>query len=136
MEVMRSVNNYFIDASLIGEFTIEAGALINVELLVGSYIMIEGSALNDDVYKVGEDIGLIDEVFTGTIHKLKVPRDFIRLVDEIKAFNDSVPVGVASESYDGFSQSFLSGDNANWTISFKSKLNRFRRMYDERTRQI
>ena len=83
-EVCANIKNYFLrsDSDITrGTFTISAGAAPLPSLLPGQYFRINGSILNDGVWKnEAEDLAkLRPESFTGEIWSMSVPRDFEQL---------------------------------------------------------
>ena len=76
----------------------------------GQYYRIVGSALNDGVYKHGtDDLQLQDEEFYGAVWAMRVPKEFIALVDDIQAWETKYSAALASpytsESFDIYSKS-------------------------------
>lgn len=155
-EVMNDIRNHFaisrstgrIHGSESGDFTISDGKIsVCNKYVVGQYIAIVGSVLNDGIYRVEafED-GIITikesdandkiwgETFTGTIYSLRVPQDFIQLVDKIKAFTESTAgqsSNITSVSFGIQSQSFGTDSNgvrAGWQTVFRNELHKYRRM--------
>ena len=121
-----------------GEFTIENGALVlndDMELKVGQYFRVVGSSLNDGVYQWGSEDALTDESFTGAIWAMAVPPSVIALSGEIDAwivkYGDIVNSPYQSESFGGYNYSKASGngtDGVSWQNTFKSKLDRWRKI--------
>lgn len=131
-----------------GKFTLADGKIqVKNKYVVGQYIAVTGSVLNDGVYKVESfadgvitikesdaNDKLWGETFTGTIYSLRVPQDFIQLVDKIKEFTDSKAgeaSNIVSASFGVQNQSFgvnASGVRAGWVDVFRQDLHKFRRM--------
>lgn len=148
--VCKHINNYFIHSYERGKFIISDNAiLIKTKPIVGQYIRIYGSALNDGIYKVTEvenasggfSIDLedsSDEEFEGVICLLAIPKEFINLVGEISEFmeeekNDPSNPALTSESFGGYSYSRATASNgtaASWQEVFASKLSSYVNMYD------
>lgn len=139
IEILRHIKNFFSVSSEDGTFQIENNILtgINNKPLVGQFFALTGSVLNDGVYKATDDLITLqdaaDEVWDGTVYLLRIPRDFLTLVDEIKAFNDS-PTGAASNitsaSFGIQAMSFAtdaSGNKAGWESVFRKRLDTWRR---------
>lgn len=132
--VMRHCRNYFETGSYDGEITIEGGHLITPALAHGRYIAIRGSAYNDGVHQVGDE--LTDEAFTGRVWVLSPPAAFVALVEEISAYDDKNPVGaLQSESFGSYSYSRGIAGNvtgaAGWQGAFAGRLNDYQRLMSE-----
>ena len=121
-EVIKYLNNYFFQYTLGTlnysyskdvEFTSNDTLSGDFEdtFLVGEYILVQGSRVNDGIYLISAidntsitidttvDITITTEPETSvTITKLYIPKDLISLIAEIKAFNTSFSDGIASES--------------------------------------
>lgn len=132
-EILKNIRNFFPDTEhqKEGRFTISSNIVEPfVSLYDGQYFLIEGSAMNDGVYRKGAD--LIDEEFYGVITPLKIPKDFLVLVDEIEqtALNDK-PSTMQSESFGGYSYTRAtnkSGQLASVLDAYASRLNTWRKM--------
>jgi uncharacterized protein with ParB-like and HNH nuclease domain len=139
-EVMEEINNYYnydyeSDSYEFVALTKKITGTFANTYLVGQYIRIYGSILNDDVYKIavvaeGEitvEEDLIDEsVVDSTIYILVLapPRSLIALVADIANY---IPKdGIASESIDNYSVSF-SGDGS-WIKAFGKRLSKHRKI--------
>lgn len=138
-EICAEVRNYFLAESSgsihSGEFVIANGGIMPLDFLKdGQYFRIVGSALNDGVYKYGNNLKLTDEVFVGAVWAMNVPPVFIALADEIKAFNESDagnPSAYTSESFGGYSYSKATDSNGaplTWQTVFAKRLNKYRRV--------
>ena len=144
---MEHCKNYFIKSldavkSVSITATSIAGTFSNT-YVVGQYVLLKNTQLNDGVYKV---IGYSDgELFLDTtlqseevedvlIFALAVPRDFIKLVDIIEAFTLQT-VGkenVSSESIAGlYSVSYNSSDTGSnsWQSVYKSSLRPYKKLF-------
>lgn len=129
--ICKTINNFFISSRYEGEFTIANGT-INLPLLEGQYFLIEGSVLNDGVYQYPAT-DLKDETFKGAIVGMKVPQEFLDLVEEIKAYNNkaSKTEGYVSESFGGYSYTKATdskGNVASWKNAFATRLNAWRKI--------
>ena len=139
-EICSYLKNFFIrsDADIHkGEFTIENGGLSLDFLVNGQYFRIVGSALNDGVYKYGdESLTLLDETFDGAVWAMYVPADFVILASEISSWvvnnADALNSPYQSESFGGYSYSKGSGAGEgtaySWQNQFASRLNPWRRL--------
>lgn len=133
-EVMKYIRNFFPRQYFEGTFKISGGTLGLPESFKGHYFLIEGSFLNDGVYKYDAS-DLEDETFTGCITSLAPPKDFIVLVDEIKSWCDKYAVVTngpyQSESFGGYSYTKATNANGNaagWQDVFQSRLNNWRKL--------
>ena len=142
-EVMAEANRYFEvtlenDSYTFTSSTKTITGTFDETYLVGQYIRVYNSILNDDVYKivtvnsgslvVEED--LIDETVADSsiyIAALAPPNTFLRLVAEIVASieEDGATDGIASETIDNYSISYK-GDGS-WVSAFNKKINKWRR---------
>lgn len=142
---MRECRNYFVKKILKGKFDISDSKIsLSTEPLIGSYVRIIGSTLNDGVYKIKDNLitleGSSNEEFVGAICFLAVPLDFIELAEDIKDYNtalaDKPTFGLLkSESFAGYSYTLASGKNgqvASWKEVFSTRLDNFRKMFEER----
>lgn len=139
-EVCLYLKNFFIrsDADIHkGEFTIENGGLSLDFLVNGQYFRIVGSALNDGVYKYGdENLTLLDETFDGAVWAMYLPPLFVALAAEITSWvdnnADTLNSPYQSESFGGYSYSKASGASSSgsygWQDHFASRLNPYRRL--------
>jgi hypothetical protein len=136
--VCRECRNYFVKEIYHGNFDISDGKItLYPAPLVGQYIRISGSVLNDGVYEVTDGLitldGARDESFSGSVAFLAIPSDFIALAGEIEAFQMAQNVGacaVTSESFGGYSYTKATAANGaavSWREVFASRLNAYRR---------
>lgn len=142
-EIMTLINNHFIRTAESAKYTISGDVLsgaLSEQYWVGQYVWIRGSVLHDDVYKVlvvGDNSLTLDmtdptgdETETFTVYGLSVPKDFLRVAEEIKAYAESHQGadGVTSETIGKYSVSYKNGSG--WSEAFRTKLNQYRRIYD------
>ena len=135
-EVMNELRNWFFvkGESRVGAWKIENGALDLPFVAVGQYFKISGSVFNDGVHQYPET--LVDEEFTGEISPMAVPAAFLRLVNDIEAWQDKYGAVAASpyqsESFNGYSYSkssgSMSGGALEWKSAFKSRLKAWRKL--------
>ena len=78
-----------------GEFTIEDGELTLEFLKYGNYFLVKGSDFNDGIHIYSAD-DLIDETFTGRIYKMRVPKAFLDLVNDIEQWQTDYGKAAAS----------------------------------------
>lgn len=137
-EIFAYLKNYFVADGDIrtGRYHISNGKIEPLDFLKdGQYFRIVGSALNDGVYKYGEET-LIDEDFDGAVWAMRVPADFVILASEIVAWcdknADTLNSPYQSESFGGYSYSkgnSASGTGAyGWQDQFAARLNPYRRL--------
>lgn len=140
-EVCAECKNYFIQKDVdihVSNYAVTNHQIGPVPFLKnGQYYRIVGSALNDGVYKHGtDDLQLQDEEFYGAVWAMRVPKEFIALVDDIQAWETKYSAALASpytsESFDIYSKSKAvasDGGAYTWRDQFKARLNAFRRMF-------
>lgn len=145
--ICKEIRNYFTleGDRIIGDFSVVDGVVIPLfDIQENQYFRVVGSVFNDGVYKYTSDLKLTDESkFHGAIWLMRVPRDFLDLVDEIEAWQekyggiDSASMSpYTSESFGGYSYSkgasvstgTGSGGGTTWQTVFASRLNPYRRM--------
>lgn len=139
---MKEINNYFysgINESLEVTFdsaTKKITGIFTNTYIVGMYIKIKGTFLNDGVYKIVEvDVNeltvsedLQDEVAESCIAILKPCKAFLSLVAEIETYVASGnKEGISSEKIDDYAVSYGSG-NGGWSSVFKKRLNTYRKL--------
>ena len=134
--VLREIRNFFVK-TLERRPTVIATNKITFnpsqKYVVGQYIYITGSILNDGVHKITlvESDGvtvdsLEDEEAILTIYGLAIPKTVIAIADEI-ALNGQT-AGVNSESLGDYSVSYGEG-NSSWQNVYKDQLDQYRRVY-------
>ena len=135
-DICGSIHNYFTGDGDVhrGTFEISGGSIDLPFLAGGQYFRIVGSALNDGVYQYPAQ-GLSDETFTGEVWAMRVPRAFLRLAEEIVAWQEKYGAAAASpyqsENVIGvYSYTRASGG---WEGAFRDRLNRWRKLPDGRT---
>lgn len=145
LEVMKKCNNFFYYSIEGGKHIIANGRLkVRGKYLVGQYILIENSILNDGLYLIksiseeGLEIeGVVDEEFEGVIWGLKVPRDFVELCKKITEYDISNNgKEYVSESFEGYSYTRATVNGRLMTgIQFYSNLlNNYRKCFDGKKR--
>lgn len=137
-EICDYLYNDFPDRRFEGEFTVANGALnfADIPIIAGQYFKIEGSVLNDGIYKHPSE-NLKDETFRGAIILLKIPSDVIETAAEIEAWQQANAQALQSpylsESFGGYSYSKATsqsstGGQISWRDVFGPKLRRYRKM--------
>lgn len=139
--VMDSINNHFVKSTEKKQVEFTADSIkfdFTETYLVGMYVIVTDSYLNDGIYKiasVSDGVIEVEEPLSVektdkdvTIYASAPPQAFVGLVSEIKAFGHD-KLGVASESIDDYSVSYT-GDGS-WQSVFKSRLNQYRKVYPD-----
>lgn len=141
---MAKCKNYFYKFKENGAYEIKANKIIGVKgkYLVGQYIRVLNSVLNDGVYQiksVQEDgivlsTDLADEIFTGTICGLAVPKSFLNVIAKIEEYDKThKSTDIISESVTGYSYTKATNNDGNVATGYdiyKSDLRPYRRMFD------
>ena len=156
-EVIEYLNNYFYKYSsgvTQYSFTKDVTFTTNNTLegdfadtfLVGEYIQLEDTRLNDGIYKIIAiddtsitidatlDITIDTEAeISTTMTKLFIPKDLIATIAEIKTYNTNTTDGIASESQGNRSVSYATSTNGStgWQTAFKTRLNSYKRLKRE-----
>lgn len=133
-DLMNKCNNYFIIDYENGDFVIQNKVIeLNGNYKVNQYIRIINSLFNDGIYKIvridGKKIELdngVDEGFNGYVCGLKVPNDFIKLLDKINEYEKRIKKGISSESIPNYSISY---NNEDYSIVFKGELSKYTKPY-------
>ena len=137
-KILRHLHNYFIAQTVSGTFEISEGGITKPFLEDGRYLLISGSAWNDGVHKAGAS-DLTDEVFSGEISLLSIPKAVLDLAGEIEKWvgEQGGNGGYLSESFGGYSHAKYSytraanpktGQAAGWEEVFRGELNRWRKL--------
>ena len=143
-EICHELNNWFDteQPEYMGMFIISGGQLdIADQIKMNQYYRIRGSVFNDGVYLHDGNENLEEETFDGTVNLMAVPKEFLDLVDEIKAWQakyggvDSQAMSpYNSESFGGYSYTKSSGNSSadasqtSWQGAFRSRLNKWRKI--------
>lgn len=135
-QVLQHLNNWFLVEIHEGTFTVENGSITLPFLLTNQYFRICGSVFNDGLhqYPAGD---LTDEIFTGTVWVLAVPKAVVALAEDIAAWEEKNGEAVASpyqsESFGGYSYTKRSAGNDSgtlngWQDAFRGRLNDWRKL--------
>lgn len=136
-ELCQELRNWFDTERIYGTFTISDGKLEpSPNLLDGQYYRIIGSIFNDGVHQFGVDEdSLINESFEGSIWCMSVPKELIKLMKDIDAYNSSFNTHspFVSETFGDYKYSKRTangkgGIDASWQHSFKKELNKWRKI--------
>lgn len=139
-ELCKELNNWFERERHEGTFTVSGGALTADFLREGQYFRIIGSVFNDGVWQY-PTWDLTDETFEGAVCALAIPREIVKLSEDIDAWREKyeAPDSAAlspftSESFGGYSYQKSAGSgstgsgSASWRTAFASRLNRWRKI--------
>lgn len=139
-EICDTIHNYFTDAGDVrtGAFAVEDGTLALDFLAEGQYFKVVGSVMNDGVWQYPAD-GMTDESFTGEIWPMKLPMAFLKMCEEIDAWQEKYGAAMLtpyqSENVIGVysytkaaAGSGGASSAAGWKDVFKAKLNRWRKL--------
>lgn len=126
-------------AARCGEHEIVSGELQADYLKPGQYYRIKGSVFNDGlhIYPCDEPDCMLDEVFTGEVWPLAIPKAVLEIADEIKAYRDENPdTDKVSETFADYSytraQTTKDGTSTagGWMAVFGPRLRVWRRPYE------
>lgn len=149
-EVLGYLNNYFVDSYLPGatvDFDADSSTIIfedgidEDEVIADQYVRIEGSKLNDGVFKISE-VGTDEVVVDGTLideedayvffYALAIPPTLLSLITEMQTWETDHPSGnenVQSESLGPHSITYAnSGSGSGIFGNFSSRLKRWRKV--------
>ena len=134
---MAHTRSYFETWRAWGGFTVTGGQLTPEAPEPGEWVAIAGAGTASGVWQADES-GLLPEVpdmsFTGTVWHLAPPADFLRLCDEIAAWQEKHPrTACLTETVGGYTRTMAQGRHgpADWTELFAPELARWRRMLTE-----
>ena len=109
--------------------------------IVGQYINIQNSILNDGTYKITAvtankltlDSVMIEETTDNVrIWGLRLPRGLIELIADITSYVASQPsANIQAESQGNRSVTYVEG-GSNWKSTFANRLSAYKNMYDDR----
>lgn len=142
-EICDSIHNYFeVDPATgkqmiyPGTYTISGGGIALPFMKSGQYFRVFGSESNDGIHAYPAD-DMEDEVFTGVIWKMRVPKEFLALVAEIESWMDKYGdvmrnpyqsedvIGVTR--YTKMTTGKVTGDYiATWQNAYKDRLKKWR----------
>ena len=153
-EVLEYLNNYFFKYTLgvknysySKDVTFTTNTLTATDFsdtfVVGEYILIEGTRLNDGVYKISAidgtsitidatlDITIVAEAeVSTTLTKCYIPKDLVALIAEIKTYNTNTTDGIASESQGNRSVTYTTSGSdgaSGWQGAIASRLSKYRK---------
>lgn len=136
-QVLRHLNNWFLVDTHEGTFTVENGSIALPFLQTNQYFRICGSVFNDGLH-LYPAVDLTDEIFTGTVWALAIPKAVVTLSIDIAAWEEKNGEAVlspyTSESFGGYSYTKASGGKTDtsavtgWQDAFKGRLNDWRKL--------
>lgn len=136
-QVLRHLNNWFLVDIHEGTFAVENGSIALPFLQTNQYFRICGSVFNDGLH-LYPAVDLTDEIFTGTVWALAIPKAVVTLSIDIAAWEEKNGEAVlspyTSESFGGYSYTKASGGKADtsavtgWQDAFKGRLNDWRKL--------
>lgn len=138
-EVLQYLNNYFVvdtvDSSLIETDGI---TVLENKFVVGQYILVLYSKLNDGVYKISgitgnklsidTDLDLLEESGAFYVCGLAIPRAVLTICGEIDTYNTNHSSMARSESLGDYSVTW-GNDDVSWISSFRKRLAPYRKVY-------
>lgn len=131
-EICGRIHNYFEGECYTGTFVIEGGRLQLDGLKEGQYFRVCGSRFNDGVWQYPAS-DMADEVFTGAIWEMRLPKQFLALANEITAwaerYGEAATGPYQSERVEGV-YSYTRGvkGGAGWEEAFARRLDRWRKL--------
>ena len=142
-ELFQYLRNWFVKTKYFSEFLISDGNITfsdgsSVPLEIGQYFRVIGSAMNDGVYKFGEEDLPADELFSGAIWAMAVPPAVVALAGEIENWTaanaGAINSPYQSESFGGYSYSLKAGQSSGgstgptWQSQFADRLAHWRKI--------
>ena len=115
-KILNSINNYFYKFYESGSYSINTNTItVKGKYIIGQYVRIESSTLNDGIYKVAfvdgqnitlESLTMQEEEFEGVISSLAIPSGLIELKAKIEVYeSENKPSAIVSESFGNYSYS-------------------------------
>lgn len=136
-QVLRHLNNWFLVDIYGGEFAVENGSITLPFLQNNQYFRVCGSVFNDGLH-LYPAVDLTDEVFTGSVWALAVPKAVVSLSEDIAAWEEKNGEAAASpytsESFGGYSYTKASSGKSDtsavtgWQDAFRGRLNDWRKL--------
>lgn len=135
--VLNHLKNWFPTEIREGIYTVQSGELKLPFLQDGQYYRICGSVFNDGLHKYGDiEDRLTNEMFTGTIWALAIPKAVAELAETIEEWEakngEATASPYQSESFGGYSYTkatdSATGAPATWQTVFRNQLNPYRKL--------
>lgn len=145
-ELCNELRNWFEQKIYYGSVSISdsgvtvGGAPLSDYLQTGQYFRIVGSVFNDGVHCFLSDELEPENTFDGAIWAMAVPREVIKLSEDIDTWNDANKTALnspyQSESFGGYSYSLKSGSGGSgdssasytWRDQFAAQLRKWRKL--------
>ena len=139
-ELLGELHNWFDRARYPGTFTVENGRIALPFLREGQYYRILGSIFSDGVHRYGHEAEdeLTDEVFTGSVWALAVPKEVVDLASQIRSWQESYgettlsPVTGESLTVNGYSYTAATSGAARekmtWRDAFAGPMRRWKKV--------
>ena len=119
-ELCSECRNWFLRRIVRGTFTVSDGTLDGIDGAgTGQYIRIVGSVYNDGVFEYPVH-GLVDETFDGAVWLLGIPKDFVALLNDIKAWETANAEAIKNATAEVLTGPYTSESFAGYTYTRKS----------------
>lgn len=140
-QVLFYLNNFFVDRAISGSAVLYNGVVVSdaTGFVVGQYIYLKDSLLNDGLYKISDVTGttltldtseyLKPETATIRVYGLAIPKQVITLSEEIATANASNPSGLVQERLGDYSVTYGYSDTASWISRYSTRLAPWRKVY-------
>jgi len=141
-ELLQYINKWYVKTLEVQTFTIVPDGIefaFNETYLVGQYISIDNSVLNDGVYKItaltSTKITVADTLVAENTENvylwgLAIPKDIVSLSITIEDYLIESNDGLASENQGGRSVSYA--ENSTWSSVFGSRLSKYRSIVSDK----
>ena len=141
-EILNYINNYFAVSKEENNFNINNNVIqVRGKYLQGQYIKLEGSILNDGIYKVETlvdntitIVGAINEEFEGVIYGLAIPKDILEITNKFEEQKEKIVNSIYdSESFGEYSYTLAKnskGEIYTAIDTVKNDLKKYRQMKD------
>ena len=137
IDILEEINNFFVITTEKKSLTFTANTIIGdfaETYVVGQYIRILNTILNNDVYKitnVENGVITVDETFeietveNGVIQGLAIPNNLLTLADEMMEYGHTA--NIESEKVSRYSVTY-GEDGGSWQKVYKYSLDRYRKL--------
>lgn len=141
-EILNYINNYFAVSKEENTFNINNNSIqVRGKYLQGQYIKLEGSILNDGIYKVESVVdntitilGAINEEFEGVIYGLAIPKEILGLSKKFEEQKEKIVSSIYdSESFGEYSYTLAKNSNGELYTAIdtiRNDLKKYRKMRD------
>lgn len=134
-DICLQVNNFFTKTVEVTELTFIGNKITNFsnDYLIGQYVHVEGSVLNDGVYKITNitateitvNTSFVTEASKCTLYGLAIPKAFLELAEQI--IQNGAEGNAQSETVSRYSVNHGAGGNG-WQNVYKNALNKWRKL--------